>query len=555
MTKDVDPALNGLSSEVLRECLLRYNYFPRQHDYKEELPPIFHTELLTPAVAMNLLKVKERKGGYDVLAYRRTRHPNIPRIMGIPHPRAYVQLVDIIGKNWEEHIGGVCQSPNSQIEFGLHEDNRIVVLKYDHIAADGDVQDQDPIADFGKKYRIKTDITNFFHSIYSHSLPWALVGHTEAKKTQFDKSTWHYQIDRSTRLCQRNETKGIPIGPATSSILSEIILFKVDEELRLNKGYQFSRYIDDYTAYVEDDTEADRFLLDLAAELGKYTLTLNPKKTFTEQMPVLSREEWITDINLFFGLENEVTDQDNGEPTRKKIKFRQLKLIIDKAIALSKEFPDGSVLKYALSAIIEVGIDDDQEEAHRYFQDACLRYSYYFPTLIPLIQRWLPSTEPIQPNEHKIEKRIKSLLNRSFEQGQSDNIVWCIYYLLQMTGEPVEGLLQKCCETNDPMVALMGFVYAKKKSMEIAPVEQWANSMIDQFKTGDLQAYDIDRFWLLMYQLYFEGVISSPPYSDANDNKIFETLKSEGVSFINWEHEDFCRLSRWATKIFGDPAL
>lgn len=551
MVKDVDPALNGLSSEALRDALLQFNYFPRQHDHKEELPPIFHTEALTSAVADKLLKVEERKNGYDILLYRRTRHPNIPRIMGIPHPRAYVQLVRDIIDNWEEHIGSVCQSPNSQIEFGLQEDKRLFVLKYDHEAADGEMEDQDPFVDFGKRYRIKTDITNFFHSIYSHSLPWALVGHNEAKQNKSGKTKWYNKLDRSTRLCQRNETKGIPIGPSTSSILSEIILFKVDEVLRLEKRYQFTRYIDDYTAYVQDEFEADQFLLDLATELAKFTLTLNPKKTSTVPLPVASRDEWFTDINVFFGLEPELIGQDGDTTQRKKIKFRQLKLIIDKAISLSKEFPDGSVLKYALSAIIEIGIEDNQEEAHRYFQDACLRYAYYYPTLIPLIQRWLPSTAPIQPNEHKIEKRINSLLSRSIQQGQSDNIVWCIYFLLQMTGETVNDLLEKCCNSDDPMVVLMGFVYAKKRAMDITPIQQWAGNKIDQIKNNNLQEYDIDRFWLVLYQLYFEGVVDTPPYSDANDNKIFEILKDENVSFVDWEHDDFNRLSRWADIIFG----
>ena len=467
--------------------------------------------------------------------------------MGIPHPRAYVQLVRDIVENWEEHIGGVCQSPNSQIAFGLHADNRIVVLKYDHIAADGEIEDQNPIVDFGKKYFVKTDITNFFHSIYSHSLPWALVGHNEAKRTKLDRSKWHYQLDRSTRLCQRNETKGIPIGPATSSILSEILLFKVDEELR-SKGYQFTRYIDDYTAYVESDVEADRFLLDLAAELEKYTLTLNPKKTVTEQMPVLRREEWVTDINLFFGLEYEFVDQDDEQTSRKKLKFRQLKLIIDKALALSKEFPDGSVLKYAFSAIIEHGIDDDEEEATRYFQDSCLRYAYYFPTIIPLIQRWLPSTDPIQPYENETEARIITLLNRSFEQGQSDNIVWCIYYLLQINGGADADLLNRCCDRNDPMVVLMGYIYAKKKGLSLKPAKIWADNIVK----GQAQDYDVDRFWLVLYELYFDGVVKAAPFNQQNDNTVFEILKSENVSFVNWAHEDFDRLSRWANRIFGE---
>lgn len=232
-------------------------------------------------------------------------------MMGIPHPRAYAELVTVIAEHWNE-ISQVCQSPNSQLEFGLHEDGRIVVHRYDHVSADGEIEDQDPLADFGKNYRIKTDINNFYHSVYSHSLPWALVGHSEAKQHKGPKHNeiWYNKIDKAITLCQRCETKGMPIGPATSTILSEVILYRVDEALR--EEYQFTRYIDDYTAYVDSQDEGDQFLINLSRGLEQYALTLNLKKTFVSQMPVLNREDWVTDINLFLGVDDEAGSDEGG---------------------------------------------------------------------------------------------------------------------------------------------------------------------------------------------------------------------------------------------------
>ncbi|MDZ7904226.1 MAG: hypothetical protein U5L01_17610 [Rheinheimera sp.] len=40
------------------------------------------------------------------------------------------------------------------------------------------------------------------------------------------------------RKTKRNETQGIPVGPATSSIVSEIILGRIDTELAA-KGYEY----------------------------------------------------------------------------------------------------------------------------------------------------------------------------------------------------------------------------------------------------------------------------------------------------------------------------
>ena len=38
------------------EALLMQNYLPRQHDHREELPPIFHSRLFSPDVAEALRK-------------------------------------------------------------------------------------------------------------------------------------------------------------------------------------------------------------------------------------------------------------------------------------------------------------------------------------------------------------------------------------------------------------------------------------------------------------------------------------------------------------------
>lgn len=558
MTKlDFEANLNGLDKETVRKALLQHNYLPRQHDHKEELPPIFNSNQFTPEVVAKLIEIKARwKGGYDLLPFRRTRHPNIPRMMGIPHPRAYAELVTVIAEHWNE-ISQVCQSPNSQLEFGLHEDGRIVVHRYDHVSADGEIEDQDPLTDFGKNYRIKTDINNFYHSVYSHSLPWALVGHDEAKQHKGPQHSgiWYNKIDKAITLCQRCETKGMPIGPATSTILSEVILYRVDEALR--EKYHFTRYIDDYTAYVDSRDEGDQFLINLSRGLEHYALTLNLKKTFVSQMPVITREEWVTDINLFLGVDDEPGASEGD--ARAKLNFRQLKLIVDKAVALSKEFPDGSVIKYAFSAVIEIGIANegigsDDEAAERYFEDALLRYAYYFPTVIPLIQRWLPQVASADSRvEHRVERRVLKLLNRSFALAQSDNIVWCIYYLLQLSAQAQEDLPGRCLYTNDPLVVLMGYVYAKKHNRSLQAFADWANRFKDELNDGRLTEYDVDRVWLPLYQLFFDGVIDVPPYASTDDNSVFTALKENGVSFVDFDHGDFGRrASNYATKIFGD---
>ncbi|MCE2887486.1 MAG: RNA-directed DNA polymerase [Pseudanabaena sp.] len=68
---------------------------------------------------------------------------------------------------------------------------------------------------FRYKYLIKTDIKNFYPSIYTHSIPWAL--HDKAVIRQPNKrNDYEFIGNRLDKLFQNANdgcTNGIPIGP------------------------------------------------------------------------------------------------------------------------------------------------------------------------------------------------------------------------------------------------------------------------------------------------------------------------------------------------------
>ena len=229
---------------ALYEALTRYNYFPNQRASIGELPPSIDTRQFTPEVAEALAELEENRGsaGYDLVEYKATRYNNVPRVLGLAHPKGYSLLVKCIHDNWE-YLKCVTKNENSIIKPEFHHrEKRLVVMNY-----------EDPFLkisrshshSFAKKFRVHTDIANCFNSIYSHAIPWAAVGIKKAKAQQKSKE-WFNRLDMYQRKTKRNETQGIPIGSAASSIVSELILGKIDKALK-SKGYEFHRYIDDYT--------------------------------------------------------------------------------------------------------------------------------------------------------------------------------------------------------------------------------------------------------------------------------------------------------------------
>ena len=258
----------SLDKNFLLRALLQYNYFPSQRRNKEELPPILNSKSLTPEMSEKLIKLPYRKSGYDQIEYKLTRYNNVPRPLNIPHPIAYAKLCHSLRDNWKK-MDYITQTEDSLIIPKKHSDGRIIIMDYENTKKK--IERHIKLS-FNKKFCVNTDISNFFPSIYSHSIPWALVGLKTAKKDR-KPNKWFNQIDKYQRLTKRNETNGVPIGPATSNIISELILARIDKNLK-DKGFEFIRFIDDYTAYLDTYEEAEKFIRILSEELSEYKLLL-----------------------------------------------------------------------------------------------------------------------------------------------------------------------------------------------------------------------------------------------------------------------------------------
>lgn len=95
------------------------------------------------------------------------------------------------------------------------------------------------------RYLLQSDINQFYPTIYTHSVPWAL--HTKALskaalKSGKKKSSVVLLGDQLDTLLQRlndGQTHGIPIGPDTSLVVAEILLAAADQALVTNEARRF----------------------------------------------------------------------------------------------------------------------------------------------------------------------------------------------------------------------------------------------------------------------------------------------------------------------------
>lgn len=497
------------NKRALFEGLTRHNYFPNQRANIGELPPSITTRQFTPEIVETLAALAEegerRAGGYDLVEYKATRYNNVPRILGLIHPKAYALLAKCIHDNWNM-IQTVTSNSNSIVKPEIHyEEKRLMVMNYEEPLAKVSRSHQ---KGFAKRFLVQADIANCFNSIYSHAIPWAAVGTEEAKRQKNNRQAWYNELDMYQRKCKRNETQGIPIGSATSSIVVEFILGRVDETL-CSKGYDFYRYIDDYTCYCENDEEAQKFLQDLGDELAKFKLTLNLKKTIIEELPSSIEDSWV--LELRGALPSRLNQAGEDEP---KLTATEVLTFINRAIDVNKSTPDGSVLKYAVSLVLS-HLDDD---ASLVVIEPLLNLAWHFPLLLPLLDLLLKNA---QIDSALYRTQLIEIIRVNAVKRRSDGMAWPLHSLLRCGAIVEEGIADQVIASKDCVSICLLLEMSSYEQKIVDFVNGWLPLGTD---------YEKDNYWLLLYQLYFKGLIADP-YGDG----VFDILKNSDVNFLPGE--------------------
>ena len=497
----------GLSSERhFSEALTRWNYFPNQKGSASELPPCFTTRRFTPEIAVELsnlpIQDTRKQHWFDLVEYRVTRYNNISRTLALLHPLAYARLHARIMANYDE-ITKLTSSDQSAIRVEEHIDGRMIIMNYESHEARTNTALEDT---FGKRFRAHTDISNCFGSVYSHSLEWAIQGYDEAKKNLYAKPKhWSSLLDIAFRNTKRNETSGLPIGPAASNLAVEIILCRIDKVLD-GYGFIFTRYIDDYTAYCETHDEAQSFIRLLGQELSSYRLSLNLTKTSIKELPEPLQDSWTSLLN------NALPKRTDNEGlltlnTSEAINF------LDFAVRLNNETPDGSVLRYAISAIAPRANNEAAVAIFNY----TLNLSWHFPALLPLLEKI-----DARSDEYDVDAthdKLNKIITINALHRRSDGMCWALYYLKQLNREPGNNQITEVINSEDCAAITM----LCKFNNSIALAKEYALRVIN-----NATLYELDQNWLLLYELFLHDHIDDPYPTEST----FALLKKYDVSFL-----------------------
>lgn len=507
MKKYVD-FMNEISADELYKGLLAYGFFP------EKILPIFTAEPFFN-YCENLTKSFENKWA-DYISLRVMRNVNIPRLMGIPNPFKYQKVCAELRDNWDEICNhfNECTADNDYRVIRIHirkqsDSNRIFKMNYKNWYLDGNPElDLLIQKNETNRYLVKADISTCFPSIYTHSIPWAIVGKQQSKKTINNETLWYNKLDRVCSEMRNGETHGLLIGPHASNVISEIILTKIDKCL-YKKGYRYIRNIDDYDCYVSSYDAAQRFLRDLEEELREFDLPMNHKKTAIIQLPI--------------GIEKNWKHQLSSLPKEGKsgfIEYPQLNSFIDISIDLAKELGNFAIVNYAIKKVAGLNLTNN---AKRLAAKRFIHLVSVYPYLLHLAEEYI-----FQPFEVDIQS-IKALSETIFTEGRAQNnyesMSYAIYFAIRynFTLFPFDTNYEEetdfIVNSKDCLLLIVTWIYFAKQN-------HWKQRATELKKFNklakNLKKMDMNRHWLFCYEVLSKGNLDGE----------WSQMKNANVSFI-----------------------
>lgn len=346
-----------LEKKEIFTWLMTNGYFPESY----VMPPCFKVTIFPEKqkqfVIPDIQSKKTQKYNLQVhecltIRFPKTRYTD--RTFGLIHPQHHNDIVYNITNNWKKILAkliphnSVVTSYSFPIPLTKRQPGRMGKLRSGRLIYEFIEMTDDDLAAVAYKYShiARADIKNFYPSIYTHSIAWALHGKNKIR----NGNTHRYDLlgNRLDKLFQYSNdrcTNGIPIGPVVSDIVAEIIASAVDIELtkyvkKNRMDCVVVRFKDDYRILTKTEDDGAAIIKALQASLRLYNLELNDEKTNILNLPDGLFREWVSKYHLLH--------------PRKKSQFtwKQFRELYLGVISIDKTYPGTGVIDRFLSDIV-----------------------------------------------------------------------------------------------------------------------------------------------------------------------------------------------------------
>lgn len=398
------------------------------------------------------------------------------RILGVPHITTYILLVDYISKNIDIIHKKIAKNSNSNSKF--------IFIPYEDLESFDKVLKKKIWDSIGNKYILSLDISRCYENIYTHSITWALLGKEKAKEelVKKEKSVLYKladELDKKVRSINNDETKGIPTGPLTSRVVSELILAEIDKILKEKfPNIKYNRFVDDYKFYFLKKEEAIQFIPKFQKILYEFKFSLNENKTKIDLFP-----------NGIF------TEDLRSELSNYDFEKNSIPSFIKKFMNLHSSGVKGA-FKYGLKVLTSHSIRNEDKK----YVLACLVNSLMvFPmttdTIITIFEK---NNLLTSENKGQITTILNKILIENIENDYEEEIFWNLYFLIKFQLEIDIKSIEKVLDKMEifSTIIIIDYIFNKKLNINNTEIKYKLQSLREKLQKKTIYSEE----WLLIYE-------------------------------------------------------
>ncbi|MBL8710765.1 MAG: RNA-directed DNA polymerase [Rhodospirillaceae bacterium] len=331
----------------------------------------------------------------------------------------------------------------------------------------------------------QTDIARYYHSIYTHSIAWAIHGKSVAKANR-SHALWGNTLDTLVRNAQDGQTIGIPVGPDTSRVIGEIVGASIDRQLKKRirpEPGQIARFVDDYSIGCNTSEDANRILIHLRKAINEFELDINYQKTVISQSEIVS----------FSGWRHEVASYIPSITAEQQV----FELFFYKLHDVSHREPSSNVLSYGIKRARSVFTQCDHWNlVESYLLTAYKANSTTLPAVVLVFLSRQATKNDL--NLDKISQFVNSTIAMLLTQRKFGEASWILFLSIYLKVPVKAKNLGNAFLEPDPLLSVL-LCHANQKRL----VDGALNTKIwDSFKTSDgLRS----SMWLYAYEANIRG--------------------------------------------------
>jgi len=492
--------------------LLKSGYIPK------ELPPPF--ESISFSDKLDIIKSEWNSksssfGKPDKLKYAESKWVvfSIPkvklsrRIINIPNPLHHAKLCATIANRWTEIEDIFSKSTISSSSPVVDpKSKRALIPKQDFSAFKRRRLNQS----FDNLYEVKTDVSRFYGTIYTHSIPWLVHSKPTAKANRTDMTMLGNALDKDLRNLNSGQTVGIPIGPDTSLVIAEIMTCLMDVEIQNKlKNVKSFRFIDDYYLYCDSYADAEKAFKFIQSLLTEFQLDINEEKTKISKTPFAFDSKWSIEIGSFTFRKRENSQLTDIE------RFVSLSLIH------SDENPNDSVLLFSIQVLKFLPLFEGNWDT---YESLILKIGITEPRTLPDV------TEILASNIHRISKQkiksiVEKLINIHLPKGHNYEVAWALWLCVEFGIKIKNNMAERIFASNDYLSILIAM---DLKSRNLINASVSTDNLIAELTEDSL----MNENWLFTYESIKKGWLV-PSDNPIDKNKYFKILLDNGIYFYN----------------------